>query len=263
MTSALFVAAAALYAAASAAYLAFVLGAREKAAAAARALLAAAFAVHLAEIGGLCLVGRHPVGNAREVLAFTSWILSGAFLLASLRARIAAVGAFVAPATLALLLGARLGSAPPVWSPGAARVLGEVHISLATVGVAAFALAAAASALYLAAERQIKRRTFGRLFRRAPALETLDSVVHRSVRIGFPIFTVGLLLGALWAARRGGAEGARPEWIASVTAWCAFAALLLARTTAGWRGRRAAILALVGFATSAAVLAIYLGRGPT
>ena len=48
----------------------------------------------------------------------------------------------------------------------------------------------------------------------------------------------------------------------SIATWCSFAALLVARMTAGWRGRRAAILALAGFAACAAVLAIYVARGP-
>ena len=82
MTTSLFAAAASLYALAAALYFAFLLGTRDRAAGAARIVLAAAFTLHLAEIGALCLRGEHPVRNAREVLSLASWALCGAFLAA-------------------------------------------------------------------------------------------------------------------------------------------------------------------------------------
>lgn len=255
----LFATAATFYGLAAGLYLLFIFGGRPRLATLARMALSVGFLIHLAEIGSQCLSGFHPVRNTAHVLSLASWLTTGAFLIATLRSSIAAVGAFVAPATLIALLSAHLAPNAAGWSEGTSRILGEVHIVLATLGLAAFALAAASSALYLLAENQIKHRRFGHLFQRAPALDTLDGVVHRSVRIGFPIFSTGLVLGAFWAAQRG--EGApRPEYVASVVAWCAFAALLVARMTAGWQGRRAAILALVGFGISALVVLMYLAR---
>lgn len=257
----MFVAVAIAYTLSSAIYLAYVLGGRDSLARWAQGTLALAFVLHLAEIGSLCLVGRHPVQTTSQVLSLASWLTTGAFLIASMRfrMRITAVGALIAPATVILLLGAHWAPSTVAWTESTSRHLGEVHITLATMGLAAFTLAAASSALFLLTESQLKHGHFGALFHRAPPLEVLDGLVHRAVRMGFPIFTLGLILGALWAAERGNST-MRPEYVVSLTAWCAFALLLVARFTAGWRGKRAAILTLLGFATSVMVVAMYLLR---
>jgi len=83
------------------------------------------------------------------------------------------------------------------------------------------------------------------------------------VSIGFPVFTLALVTGAVWIARLGGlaaSEARRPEYLMAVAAWAAFGVLLLARVGAGWRGHRAAWLTLGGFAGLFAVLLLYVLR---
>lgn len=224
----------------------------------ARGTLAAAFFVHLLELGARGVAGLHPVGSIHETLGFLSWVVVGALLIAErLRRRLDAVAAFVAPAALVLLLAARLG--PDSDGPGAVLgVVGRVHIVLASLGLAVFALAAASSVLYVIEDRQLKRKKFGALVQKGTALEDLDGLAHRCVQLGFPIFTVAMVAGALWSARLG--AGLRPEYVIAVVAWIAFAAVLIARLTAGWRGRRAAVLTLVGFSSALMVLGTYLVR---
>jgi ABC-type uncharacterized transport system permease subunit len=228
----------------------------EKIGKAARALMTLGFLAHMGEIAAHGVAGLHPASSVREAVGFAAWITVGAYLIAGLRRKLDSVGAFVAPAALMLLLAA--GLAPQTEHTTGLGVLGRVHISLATAGVSIFALATGLAVLYLVQERQIKRKHIGAIVKKGAALETLDGLAHRCVQVGFPIFTVAMITGAMWSARL--SEGIRPEYTMAMVAWTAFAALLIARQAAGWRGRRAAMMTIVGFASSLVVVAIYLAR---
>jgi ABC-type uncharacterized transport system permease subunit len=141
--------------------------------------------------------------------------------------------------------------------------LGQVHILLAVIGVAVFALAAVLALLYLFEDRQLKRKQFERMMGRGTPLETLDRLALSCVSIGFPIFTVAIVTGAIWVARLGIAHHAaalRPEYLFALATWAAFGVLLVARLGAGWRGRRAAWLTLGGFGGAMLVLLAYFLR---
>ena len=225
---------------------------------AALAAMALACIAHGTDIGWRGVLGVHPGTSVREALGFLAWVMVGGYLFYRYRVRTSAVGAFVAPAALAILAAARLSpSGGPV--PGL-NTLGRIHISLATIGVALFALATAVAIVYLLQERTLKHKQFdGALFKRGTALETLDKLSHRLVLIGFPIFTVSMMLGVIWVSQL--AVGfARPEWPIAIIAWIAFGGLIVARTTQGWRGRRAALLTIVGFSSTALVFVIYFAR---
>ena len=224
---------------------------------AARWALLAAFIAHGIDIGWRGVLHVHPGTSVREALGLLSWVMVGGYLWWSMRLKLALLGAFVAPAALAILALARLS---PSGEPMAGlSLLGRIHISLATLGVAIFTLATFVAGMYVLEERNLKRKEFDRvLFKRGAALDTLDRLSHRLVVIGFPIFTASLMLGAVWGAQR--AELLRPEWAIALVTWVAFGGLIVARTTRGWRGRKAALLTITGFSASAAVLAIYLAR---
>jgi ABC-type uncharacterized transport system permease subunit len=246
-----------LYALTGILYFAYLGGLSERVAVWARRTMVTAFAANTVEMAAHGFAGLHPVSSVREAIGFAAWLLVGVYLLAQLRRRLDAVGAFVAPVALVLDIAARL-------APGAddgvvgLGVLGRVHIALASFGVSVFGLATAVAVLYLVEERQLKRRKFSSIVRKGPALETLDNLGHRCVQVGFPIFTVAMIAGAWWGTRLD--AGLRPEYVIAGVAWVAFAALLIARVTAGWRGRRAALLTIVGFTASLVVLGVYLAR---
>jgi len=255
----LFWAAVGLYGIASALHLGFLIGLHERVLPWARRTLVAGFLVHMAELGARGVAGLHPVSSVRETIGFLAWIIVGVFLLAErVRKRLDAVGAFVAPAALVLLLAARLAPQTGGPSPAALGVIGRVHILLATVGVSIFALATASAVLYLLEDRQLKKKKFGNIMKHGTALETLDGLAHRCVQVGFPIFTLAMVTGAVWSAEI--SEALRPEYVIAAVAWAAFAAVLVARVTAGWRGRRAAVMTIVGFSSALVVLATYLVR---
>ena len=247
-----------LYAVAAAALL-FVLAGHAKARPIALGFVTAAFLAHGVDIGWRGTLSVHPAQSVREAIGFLAWILTGGYLLASVRYRLTLGGVVVMPLSLILLLLARLTPAGNAQED--LTVLGRVHISLATVGVGIFALASALSAIYLAENRALKKKKFDALaFKdRGTPLESLDRLSHRLIWVGFPIFTVSLVLGAVWVSRLG-ASLDRLEYPLALVTWLAFATLLVARQAYGWRGRRAAILTLQGFASALAVLVIYLVR---
>jgi ABC-type uncharacterized transport system permease subunit len=237
-----------------------VLAGRTKLRPLALALVVVAWAAHGADIGWRGTEHVHPAESVREALGFLAWIITGGYLLASVRYRLTLGGVVVMPVSLVLLLLARLtpaGSAPEDLS-----TLGRVHISLATIGVAIFAVASVLSAIYLAENRALKAKKLdGPVFgdRGGAPLAVLDRLAHRLIWVGFPIFTIALVLGAVWTARLGEGVG-RIEYALAAVTWGAFATLLVARQIYGWNGRRAARLTLEGFACALTVLIVYLIR---
>lgn len=226
---------------------------------AARFTLLAAFLAHGTDIGWRGVQGVHPGTSVREALGFLAWVMVGGYLFWSWRVKIGLLGAFVAPAALAILAVARL--TPSGEAMHELGVLGRIHISLATLGIAMFALATAVAVMYLAQDRSLKKKQFDDLvLKRGDSLEALDRLSHRLVVIGYPIFTASLLLGVIWVARRHVAGFARPEWLIAVVIWLTFGGLIAGRTARGWRGRRAALLTIAGFTASLVVLGIYLAR---
>ncbi len=260
------------YAAATAALL-FALGGKVKVRPAALGLVGLAFIAHGVDIAWRGTLHVHPAQSVREALGLLAWILTGGYLLASTRFRLTLGGVVVMPVSLVLLLLARLtpaGGSPPGpegagdrWQPDIDfSALGRVHISLATIGVGVFALASALSAIYLAEDRALRRKKLDGLAlgRQGGApLEALDRMSHRLIWVGFPIFTLALVLGAVWTSRLGESLD-RIEYPLALVTWLAFAALLVMRQIYGWRGRLAAKLTLAGFAAAIAVLLIYLMR---
>jgi ABC-type transport system involved in cytochrome c biogenesis permease subunit len=124
-----------------------------------------------------------------------------------------------------------------------------VHVGLTFTGVAALTLAGLGGLFYLVQERQIKKKKFGFFYRRLPSLEQLDALNYWCLSAGFPLLTAGMIIGSLFAQyTMGRFFSFDPKEILTIIAWLIFAVLLHERLTRGWRGRRAALLALFGFA---------------
>ncbi|MGH8888916.1 MAG: cytochrome c biogenesis protein CcsA, partial [Acidothermaceae bacterium] len=119
-----------------------------------------------------------------------------------------------------------------------------------------FTVATAATAMYLVAERYAtamaagKRVRFAAFARIMPDPDTLDRTAYRAYAFAFPIWTFAVVAGAIWAEA---AWGHYWQWDPKETwafiTWIVYAGYLHARATAGWRGRNAAYVAMLGFAT--------------
>ncbi|HEU5323518.1 MAG TPA: cytochrome c biogenesis protein CcsA, partial [Methylomirabilota bacterium] len=167
------------------------------------------------------------------------------------------LGAFVLP--IAVMLSLRASTLrPAVLAPALSGAWLWVHIGLALVGIAAFVLNFAGAVMYLLQERQLKAKRPGAFYYRLPALETLDHLTYRTLALGFPFLTMGLLLGAVWAREAWGSVFAfDPLALLSLVAWVIYAGTLAGRAAIGWHGRRAAYFAVAGFAA----LLLTLGVG--
>ena len=196
-------------------------------------------------------------GGTRLWMGVSAWSLCALYLFLLRRHEIRALGSFVTGlatilATLALLSGASHRSV----QGGLSDALLAVHVALSFVGVTAFAFATAMSIVYLIQSRMLKRKSRSPLRRRLPSLAILDRLALRSIIIGFPFYTVALLLGSLRAVQEE-AGGLKVAYILACVSWVIYGVVLQARLTAGWRGRRAAVLTVVGLAVVLAVVTQY------
>ncbi len=203
-----------------------------------------------------------PVEGIHFPLSVASMSMCVAYVLARRRFRIEVAGAFVAPLALTALLASRfVGTAEP-----GAKLKGAIlpfHVTSNLFGVALFTLASSAATLYLIQERLLKRKQIDGVFRRLPPLDVLDRAEHRFLLAGFPLLTIGIITGTLWARRvEMGAPGEVARAVFGYVTWLIIAVVLFMRAAVGWRGRRAAYGTLAGYGFAVVVLLLYLLRAP-
>ena len=128
-----------------------------------------------------------------------------------------------------------------------------IHVLAAIIASGAFAVGALALILFLVKDRAVQRGTVrpGGYLSRLPETAVLDRVGYRLHAFGFPIWTfAALVAGPVWAEYAWGSYwNWDPKEVWAFITWVIYAAYLHARATAGWRGRAAAFIALVGFAS--------------
>jgi ABC-type uncharacterized transport system permease subunit len=175
------------------------------------------------------------------------WLVVGIYLVWGCRARYRLLGLIVMPLAAGLLLAAWLAGAGSSQDAAAYSTPFLVfHVGLVLAAFAGLTLAAAMSGLYLFEERRLKLRRPASLLGRMPSLVTLDTLAARTVFLSLPALAVGVGLGLVRLGQAGGSFDALMA--ASLATIGVYAAYVLLRLEAGWQGRRAAYLALAGFA---------------
>src|SRR5947209_18064223 len=217
----------------------------------------AAWVLHTIALLALAIdLGRPPLANLPDAVSVAVWVVVLLEMWLERRYGLSVLGAFVLP--VALVFSLQSMPTRPLIGPTLSGAWLWVHIGLALVGIAAFVLNFAGAVMYLLQERALKAKRPGTFYYRLPSLETLDRLTYRTLALGFPFLTTGLLLGALWARRVWGSIFAfDPLALFSFVAWAIYAATLAGRAAAGWHGRRAAYFAIIGFAA----LVLTLGAG--
>jgi cytochrome c-type biogenesis protein CcsB len=194
---------------------------------------------------------RLPWGNMYEFATGVLLVGVVAYLVLALRhPGLRHIGVFVmGPVVLALIaVGLRLyAEAAPLVAALRSSWL-AIHVTAAILGFGIFFVSGIASILYLVRSRAEKRGDVGTgVVSRLPGAAALDRVAHRTAVFGFPIWTFAVIAGAIWAESAWGRFwGWDPKETWSFIAWVVYAAYLHARTTAGWRGRPAAWVNVVG-----------------
>lgn len=193
--------------------------------------------------------GYIPITSAHEAASFFSWCIILLFFVLEFRYKVGLFGSFIMPVVLALMLAAALFSRElkPL-SPVLQSNWLVVHTALAFLANAAFALAFAIGVMYLVQEHYVKSKHLGGLFQRLPSIQSLDWINYRLITVGFPLFTLAIITGSLWANSAWGSYWRwDPREVWSLITWLLYAIILHARLISGWRGRRAAVLSIIGF----------------
>lgn len=213
-------------------------------------LLLFGFVVHsLALVGRFFQDGFAGIAVMGHALLFYGWLMIGIYLLIQLKYRLTILGGIIAPLaflmTVSLFAVSRSADEIP---PGLQSYWLPVHVTLAFLGNAVLALAFGVSLIYLLQERHLKHKKLTALMKRFPPLESLDRLNYILLVWGFPLMTLGIISGSLWAGIQWGNYWSwDPRLISSGLAWLLYGALLHARLTAGLRGKKAAILTMFGF----------------
>lgn len=214
------------------------------------ALLAAGFLCHCAAITGEFISSGHlPVSNLSQTLLVAAWAVVGVFLWVQYRYHLKILGVYAAPmAVLMMIPVTRLPRVPLQEENIFTSVWFFIHILGMFLGEAFFALACGVGILYLLQENAIKNKKHGFLYKRLPALELLDITGYACIAVGFILMTLGLVTGFVYARHIWGTLWSwDPKEVWSAVTWLIYAALLHQRLTIGWRGRRSAIMAIIGF----------------
>ena len=194
-------------------------------------------------------LGTVPVVTLKLALAFFAWSVIGVFLLFQVKFRLMVLGSFVAPlAAFLMIISSVIPATPDTVPPVLKSIWLILHAFSMFLGDGIFAIAFIAAIMYLIQERQIKMKTRGTFFKRLPSLETLDSINHYSLVYGFPLLTIGMITGAIYAQYALGSYWRwDPKEIWSLVTWIFYAILLHERLAVGWRGRRAAYMSILCF----------------
>lgn len=212
---------------------------------------AAGFSTHsLALIIRIVETGYIQVITLHESIAFFSWALVLTFLLVEYRYRIQVLGSLILP--LAFLSILSMGVLPATIKPLDPNVQGiwlGIHTTLTVLGIVFFTLAFVVGIIYLIQERLLKSKRLNTLYHKLPSLDLLDDLNQRSIYFGFPLLTLGIITGVLlnryiqdvyftWDAKQ----------TLTLVTWLFYLAMLHGRLTIGWRAKKAAYLAIIGFA---------------
>ncbi|MCW2794438.1 MAG: ccsB, partial [Nocardioides sp.] len=194
---------------------------------------------------------RVPWGNMYEFTLSGTFVVIAFYLLMNRRFGLAWMAPIVVGFVLALLMVAVLWLYEPVapLTEALESYWLVIHVVSAILATGAFTLGGITSAIYLAKAKWPGPRT-GPLAR-IPDLPTLDRISYRIHAFGFPVWTFAVLItGPIWAHQAWSSYwNWDPKEVWAFITWVVYAAYLHARSTAGWKGRNAALLALLGLAT--------------
>jgi cytochrome c-type biogenesis protein CcsB len=201
-------------------------------------------------------VHRAPWGNMYEFVTALTCVAAIFFLYVMIRYRAWVLGVFVMGAVvIALGLAETLiYTAAGELVPALQSYWLSIHVTAMTLATGIFFVAAVLGVIYLVVDRNARRIAAGQpgsangIMRRLPTAEQLDRLTYRTVMFGFPVWTFGVIAGAIWADQAWGRYwGWDPVETWAFITWVLYAAFLHARATAGWRGRRAHYIQLLGF----------------
>jgi len=193
--------------------------------------------------------GHIPAHNLQYSLSLTVWALVTVYIFFQFWLNIRMLGSLVAPiSTLIMSIAFCLPKTNIVIGKQLESLWVTVHVVTSLLGNGAFALACCVGCFYLIQDKTIKTKRRGFFYTRLPALERLDQMGYACIALGFPMLTIGIMTGCIYAQIRWGHYWSwDPKEVWSAMTWLFYAAIFHGRMSLGWRGRRQAYLAIIGF----------------
>jgi cytochrome c-type biogenesis protein CcsB len=208
-------------------------------------------------------IGHAPMSNFYESLVFFAWTIVLLYLIMELRLKNRSLGVFVLP--VAFLLMAFASISPEISSridpliPALQSNWLISHVLTCFMAYAAFTIAFGLGIMYFfkAAAADKKDEKLSGFSNLLPDVDVIDELMYQSASLGFVFLTLGIMTGSIWAHYAWGSYWSwDPKETWSLITWLIYALMLHARHVRGWRGKRMALLSIIGFAC---VLFTYLG----
>lgn len=209
--------------------------------------------VHLVAIVEEALeIGQFPANNFFETISLLGLVLAVVFLVCQTVYRFESLAVLMMPLVFLMTLTGSAAGVYPAWKIGDARDAWLLtHVAFIMLGYAGLLLTAAVSLFYLWRERQLKEKLIPASGDSVPPLMTLDGIIAKSLAWGFVFLTAGLVMGIIWASNESGMRWIFEERILiAVGTWLIYLLLVFLRVASGWRGRKAAYLALAALGSS-------------
>jgi cytochrome c-type biogenesis protein CcsB len=203
--------------------------------------------------------GYFPLSNLYESLLFLDWCLLFILIIAEAKTRTKLVGAVILPITFliisfaSLILPTQMQEASPLVPALQSNWL-MMHVSMMMLSYATLILGSLLSILFLVIQKLATTKNEILLVKKNIAqskvqlLENIDTWSYRTIGLGFPFLTIGIIAGAVWANEAWGSYWSwDPKETWALITWLIFAAYIHARLTKGWVGEKAALLGSIGF----------------
>ncbi len=235
---------------ACAAYVVFFISRNKKVRTIARwILIASGILQTLSLISRALLTGYAPVTSQHEAIAFFAWATTWAYLSFRWRYTVKNFGTFASLLILILLMiSAAVSREPAPLVPALQSWWLPVHAGVSFVAYGFLALAFCGGLMYLLQEKELKSKRFGYFFSRLPSLDALDQLNSHCLTAGFLFLTLGIITGTMWAHQAWGSYWQwDPKETWSLITWFIYLIQVHQRITGGWRGKRAAVMAILGF----------------
>lgn len=199
------------------------------------------------------MAGRLPLSNGYEFLLAFAWGIVMIYLWFEYRHRLKPLGAFVLPVAWVLLayVAVKIPAEQKTILPLMAALRSNwlsVHVATAILSYGAFAVSFGLAVMYLIKEKNDNTAGDGGIISSLPAARVLDELCYKAITFGFFFLALVIVSGAIWAEQAWGSYWTwDPKETWSLITWLIYGAYLHARLTYGWRGRRAAVMAIIGF----------------
>ncbi|HUN55775.1 MAG TPA: cytochrome c biogenesis protein CcsA [Smithella sp.] len=187
--------------------------------------------------------------GSRNILSLCAWSASGVYLALQFKTKTRTLGAFISPFIFLFMIAAAGQDAGKTLLPANLQTwLTAVHMLLTITGEALFILASCAGAMFIIQDGLLKSKKLNKMSRLLPSLSDLDRINHICLLWGFPVLSVGVLAGMIFAEFSWQAGWLTdPKIIWTFAGWIIYGSLLHQRLAIGWRGYRMALVSCAAF----------------